>query len=151
MATGHFIGSLGRGLAAGLIGTAVMTAVQMIEMKARGRPASTTPAKAVEKTLAVEARDDAAEQRLSQLTHFAYGTAWGLARGLLGGLGVRAATATPVHLALVWGAALAMLPRLGLSSPVREWSKAEIAQDFAMHAVYAVATGAVFEWLEHRT
>ncbi len=147
---GHVAGSLGRGLVAGLIGTGVMTLAQTVEMKLRGREPSLAPAHAVEKTFGIEPRSEDAEQRLNQMTHFAYGSAWGLARALLGSAGVGAAAANSLHLLLVWGAALAMLPRLDLAPPVREWSKAEVAQDLGMHALYALATGAAYEWLERR-
>jgi hypothetical protein len=151
MRIGHFAGSLGRGLVAGLIGTGVMTIAQVLEMKMKNRGPSSAPAKAMEKVLEIEARGEDAEQRLSQLTHFAYGTSWGVARGLMGGLGMRAVPATSVHLLLVWGAALAMLPTLGLAPPVTKWSKAEVIEDLGLHAVYALATGAAFEWLEKRS
>lgn len=151
MPIGEVAATIGRGLVAGAIGTGVMTLAQMIQMKAHGRGPSTAPARAVEGTLGIEPRSDEAEQRLSQLTHFAYGTAWGLVRGLIGSAGARTAAANSLHLLLVWGAALAMLPRMGLAPPVREWSKVELVEDLGMHAVYAWATGAAYEWLERRS
>lgn len=151
MPIGNVAGSLGRGLVAGVVGTAVMTLAQMIEMRARGREASTAPARAVEKTLGIVPSSDEAERRLGLITHFAYGTAWGIARGLLGSAGVRKTAANSVHLLLVWGAALAMLPRMGLAPPVRQWSKTELADDLVLHAVYAFATGGAYEWLERRS
>ncbi len=151
MKIGHFVGTLGRGLAAGLIGTGVMTLAQMLEMKLSGRAPSDVPVKAVEKTLSIEVSEGRAEQRLGELTHFAYGTGWGLVRGAMSGAGMRGTTATSLHAILVWSAALVMLPRLGLASPVREWTKAQVAEDLGFHALYAVATGAAFEWLEKRS
>ncbi len=150
MTASNFVGSLGRGLAAGLFGTVVMTVAQMIEMRLEGRPPSLAPAKAVENTLSIRPKSERAEKRLNQLTHFAYGTSWGMVRGLLGTTKMRSSLATPIHLLLVWSAALVMLPRLGLAPPVREWSKTELAQDLGMHAIYAFATGAAFERLERR-
>jgi hypothetical protein len=128
-----------------------MTIAQVIEMKTKNRPASTAPAQAVEKILDIDVADEHAAQRLSQLTHFAYGSAWGLARGAMGALGMRAASANSVHLLLVWGAALAMLPSLGLAPPVTKWSRAQVVEDFGFHALYAIATGVTFEWLERRS
>jgi hypothetical protein len=151
MTIGNIVGSLGRGLAAGLVGTGVMTLVQTLTMKARHEEGSTTPAEAAETVLDVEPEDARAEQRLNQLTHFAYGTSWGLARGLLGGAGLRPSVANALHFAIVWTAGLAALPRLGLAPPVREWPGKQLVKDVAFHAVYAVATGAAFEWLERRS
>lgn len=150
MPLGNAIGALGRGLVAGAIGTAVMTLAQAVEMEARRRAPSTVPARAVEKTLGVRTRSEEAEMRLANVTHFAYGTAWGLVRGLVSTAGVRGAVADSLHLLLVWGAALAMLPRMGLAPPVREQRARELAIDLALHAVYAFATGAAFRWLERR-
>lgn len=150
MALAHIAGPLGRGLAAGLVGTAAMTLAQRLEMKLTGREASSAPADAVEEVFDIEPRSEAAEQRLSQLTHWAYGTGWGGVRGLLGGLGIAQRVATPVHLALVWGAAAAMLPRIGVAPPVRSWGAKKIASDVFFHGVYALATGLAFEWLDRR-
>lgn len=151
MSLGNLAGSVGRGMAAGLVGTGVMTLVQMIEMKLQDREASTAPADAFEKVMGVKPRSESAEQRLTQVVHFAYGTGWGAVRGLLGGAGLPAALATPAHLGMVWGAAAVMLPRLDIAPPVRAWGAKGIAKDVMHHAVYAVATGLAYEWLERRT
>jgi len=151
MALGNIAGSVGRGLAAGLVGTGVMTLVQMLEMKLKDREGSSAPADAVERVLDIEPRTDEAEDRLTQLSHFAYGTAWGGVRGLLGGMGVPGAVATPLHLGMVWGAAATMLPRLGIAPPVKEWGAEGIANDAMHHAVYAMATGVAYGWLERHT
>src|SRR3982751_4432655 len=87
---------IGRGLLSGLLGTAVMTVSSTLEMKLRKRAPSSTPAKAAQKLLGVEPRDERAAQRLSNLVHFAYGTAWGLARALLGVVGIRGRLAAPL-------------------------------------------------------
>lgn len=139
---------VGRGLVAGLAGTAVMTVIQMIEMKLAGNTPSETPAKAAEKVLDIESRSPRAEQRLSQLMHFAYGTGWGAVRAVLPRVTGRFATQS--HLLIVWGTGLTMLPVLGLSPPVLQWSNAQIRRDFVHHAVYAYATGLVYDWLDGR-
>lgn len=147
---GSLLRTVGKGLAAGLAGTAVMTVGQLIQMRLRHREPSTAPAEAMETLLGFDVEDPKSEQRLANAVHFAYGTAWGVPRALLARARVGSGAATSVHLALVWAAALAMLPRLGLAPPVREWGKEEIAEDLAMHAVYAWATGAALRWLERR-
>ncbi|MFW5924822.1 MAG: hypothetical protein ACOCV4_01585 [Myxococcota bacterium] len=140
--------SVGRGLAAGLAGTVVMTGVQWLEIELRGSSPSTAPAEAAEKVFEVEPSDPRAEERLSNLMHFAYGTAWGAVRGALQRLGMGGRAATHTHLMLVWGAGLAMLPALGLAPPVTRWSSRQVARDFLHHAVYAVTTGVVYDFLD---
>lgn len=150
--TGHRLGAVagafGKGLAAGLVGTAVMTLGQMIEMKVQDREPSTAPADAVKKILRIEPRDERAEQRLAQVVHFAYGTAWGGVRGLLGAAGLGRVGAPVAHFLAIWGAAAAMLPALDLAPPPTEWSKEQMATDALHHAVYAVATSATYAWLD---
>jgi hypothetical protein len=139
--------TIGRGLISGAAGTVAMTAVQTVEMKAQGRDPSTTPAEAVEKVLDVEPQGERAEQRLANLTHWAYGTAWGVPRAVLESLGLRGLWATALHFGMVWGTALMMLPGLDVAPPPRRWGKGELAKDALRHAVYAAAVGAVYGFL----
>ncbi|WP_433782821.1 hypothetical protein ACQPX6_23295 [Actinomycetospora sp. CA-101289] len=75
--------AVGRGLLAGLVGTAAMTVSSTLEMKIDDRGSSTTPAQAVAEVTGVRPADDTAQQRLNTLAHRGYDTAWGLARGAL--------------------------------------------------------------------
>ncbi|MFP5502868.1 MAG: hypothetical protein ACLGIN_10295, partial [Candidatus Sericytochromatia bacterium] len=136
---------LGIGLVAGLVGTAAITASQAIDMKIRHRKPSKTPAKAVERVLEVTPEDEQAEQKLGQMAHWDYGTAWGAFRGLLGTVGVVGAPATILHWAAIQGTAMVMLPRLKVAPPVKEWGAKEIALEGLHHAVYAIAAGAAFD------
>ncbi len=140
--------AVGRGLFAGVAGTAAITAATMIEMKIRDREQSSAPAEAVEKVLGVEPQSEKDERRVGTLAHWGYGTAWGAARGVLGALGARGATATGLHFAAVWGNALWMLPALRVAPPVPEWGRKEIAIDAFNHIVYAAATNVAYEALE---
>jgi hypothetical protein len=76
--------SVGKGLFAGGVGTAVMTISSTLEMKIRVRPGSSAPAEAAAKVLGVEPKGEAEEARFSNLVHWGYGTSWGAARGLIG-------------------------------------------------------------------
>lgn len=134
-------GGIGIGIMAGLVGTAVMTAAQMIEMQISGRKSSDTPYKAVQKTFGIEAQSEEDKELLNNVTHVAYGTTWGVPRGLMAAFGTKGATGTIPHFGAVWGTELGMLPAMGIVEPVTTWKPKAIAEDAMFHAVYAIATG----------
>jgi hypothetical protein len=140
-------GEAGVGVAAGLAGTAAMTASTMIEMRLRGRSASTAPAQAASKILGAKPEGEKQEKRLSNLTHWAYGTGWGAVRGLFGCFGLPAPAASAAHLATVWGAEQVVFPTLKLGPPIPKWGAKETAVDLLHHLVYETATSATYELL----
>jgi len=136
------------GLAAGLAGTAAMTLSSTVEMKIRGRPASSAPVQAASKVLGVQPVGQAEARRFGALVHWAYGTGWGAVRGVLASAGLPGVTATAAHLGLLWATEQLTLPMLGAApSPARQ-----SAQDLAVGAwhdlVYAGTTAVVYEWLD---
>ena len=138
--------AIGDGLVAGFVGTAAMTVSSTIEARLRHRAASTAPARATAKALGIRAFDsDLAQARFNDLSHWGYGTGWGVVRGILGAAGVPAATATAAHGAAVWGSAAVSLPALDVAPPFVFWGREEVAIDVLHHMVYAVATGAAYE------
>ncbi|MEA2187337.1 MAG: hypothetical protein QOK16_2348 [Solirubrobacteraceae bacterium] len=140
--------TIGRGLVAGFAGTAAMTVSSTLEMKLRGRAASTAPADATAKVLGIERfREDAAKARFSNLVHWGYGSAWGVVHGLLRLAGLPPAKATAAHLAAVWGNEAVMLPVLGVAPPFWTWGVEEVAIDVWHHVVYATATAVAYEQL----
>jgi hypothetical protein len=151
MSLASIAASLGKGLFAGLVGTAAMTVSSTAEMKVRGRIESSAPADAVAKVLGIEKfTSDAATERFGNLVHWGYGTGWGAVRGLLAVTGLGPGLATAAHYAAVWSAELAMLPALKVAPPVTQWGAQEIAIDAWHHAVYATATGLAYGWLDRR-
>lgn len=138
---------LGIGLVAGLVGTAAITASQMLDMRIRGRKVSNTPSKAAQKVLGIVPINEEADTRLSTLTHWAYGTGWGTFRSLLAIAGVRDPAATVVHAAAIEGTALVMLPNLHVAPPVKEWGAQEIGIEMVHHAIYATAAGLTYDLL----
>jgi hypothetical protein len=140
--------AVGKGLVAGFIGTAAMTVSSTVEAKLRGRAPSSAPARATAKVLGIaEFEDDVAKARFNDLSHWGFGTGWGVVRGLLSESGLPAATATAVHGAAVYGNSQVMLPALEIAPPSVFWPKQEIAIDAFHHAVYAIATGIAYEAL----
>lgn len=148
MKLGDVAAAVGKGLFAGVVGTVAMTASSTIEMKLRGRPASSAPAAAASKVLGVEPKSQSGEARFSSIVHWGYGTSWGAVRGLIGAAGLRGLRANATHLGAVWGAEQAMLPALGVAPPFWEWGAKEVASDAFHHLVYASATGAAYALLD---
>ncbi|CAN5857918.1 hypothetical protein BH23ACT8_BH23ACT8_21280 [soil metagenome] len=120
MRTGDLAAALGKGLVAGLVGTAAMTASSTIEARLRGREGSSAPADATAKLLGIDFLDGDSKARFSTLVHWGYGTAWGGFRGLLAGLGLSLPVGGAVHFGAVWGGELVTLPSLGVAP---RWSK----------------------------
>ena len=141
--------TIGKGLFAGLAGTAAMTVSSTVEAKIRRRAFSTAPADAAAKVLGIrEFTDDAARSRFSNLVHWGYGTGWGVTRGLLRFSGLSPARATATHLAALWTSEQVMLPALAVAPPVTMWGREEIAIDGFHHVVYAFSAGIAYDLLE---
>lgn len=145
---GRCAAAVGKGLLAGLAGTAAMTLAQTLEMKINGREGSDMPAEAVTKTLGIRFADDESEERAAQAIHWLYGSALGGLRGLLDAAGLGNVTGTGAHFLLVWGGEAVTLPALGLMDPPTEQEPEQLATDAGFHALYALTTGAVYAWLD---
>jgi len=141
--------SIGKGLLAGFVGTAAMTVSSTLEARIRHRAASSAPARATAKVLGIkEFEDDIAAARFSDLSHWGYGTGWGVVRGLLGATGMSPKAATAAHGAAVWGSAQVVLPALEVAPPFIFWGKKELAIDVFHHTVYAAATGLAYKLID---
>jgi hypothetical protein len=141
--------SIGKGLVAGFVGTAAMTASSTLEARLRRRAASSAPARATQKVLGIKEFDGPiAAARFNDLSHWGYGTMWGVVRGLFGTTGLSPRAASAAHGAAVWGSALVTLPALEVAPPFVFWGKKEVAIDVLHHAVYTAATGLAYAWLD---
>ena len=141
--------SIGKGLVAGLLGTVAMTVSSSVEARLRGRAASSAPARATAKVLGIKEFDGPlAQARFNDISHWGYGTGWGVVRGLLAVAGLRPRAATAAHGAAIYGAAQVTLPALEIAPPVVFWAKEEIAIDVFHHAVYAAATGLAYSLID---
>jgi hypothetical protein len=147
---GDVAAAVGKGLFAGAAGTVAMTVSSTIEMKLRGRPPSSAPARAAAKLLGIQPVDKRAEARFSNIVHWGYGTAWGGVRGLLAAAGLSGPAATAAHLAAVWGTEQVMLPALDVAPPLTEWGAEEVAIDAFHHLVYVGATGVAYSLLDQK-
>jgi hypothetical protein len=150
-AAGTIASSIGKGLVAGVAGTAAMTISSSLEARIRHRAASSAPARATAKILGIkEFEDDIAAARFNDLSHWGYGTMWGVVRGLLAATGLSPKAATAAHGAAVWGSAAVTLPALEVAPPFVFWGRKEVAIDLWHHAVYATATGIAYRLIDER-
>ena len=140
-------GAVGRGMIAGVAGTAVMTAFQkLVEMPLTGRADSYAPASFAEKVLPLRPSSDAGRKRLNYVTHFALGTMWGSAFGVAGHAGLRGQKAVAVVFGTVYTADVLLNTALGLYKPT-SWTKQDMLIDVGEKLIQAEATGAVFDRL----
>ncbi len=143
-------GSIGRGVAAGLAGSVVMTAFQrFVEMPLSGRAESYQPAELVEKISGARPGEPN-RRRLNYAAHFGVGAAWGAAHGVAARAGGGATRTVAAVFGVLWPADVTSMSLLGLGEPPWRWSRRELAVDVADKLVLAVATGAAYEALSRR-
>jgi len=147
-ALGELAGAIGKGLLAGLAGTAAITLSQMIEMKITKREPSNAPVKVASQVTGAAPADDSQKEKLNNEIHYAYGTSWGIVRGILGLAGLKGVPATLVHFGAIWATELVMLPKYDAAPPVNEQEPKSVAIDALHHAVYAVAAGLAYDALD---
>jgi hypothetical protein len=134
--------NVGLGLAAGLIGTLVMTLGQEVEMALTDRPPSKMPAEGAEKAIGIDVSDEGREQTFSSIVHFGYGTVLGAGLAALDDVPEPART-----LAYFLGAqavGMGLLQALDLEGKPTEWDAPSAAIDVGHHLVYAIATGLAY-------
>ncbi|MGI5418318.1 hypothetical protein [Actinomadura luteofluorescens] len=143
-----------RGLTAGAAGTTALNMVTYLDMAVRGRPASSTPEKSVEKLADVVGfalgEGEEAENRkagLGPLLGFGTGLGAGLLYGLLAGRRRFPRLAgTAVLTGLAMAGSTAPMTVLGLTDP-REWSASDWASDVVPHLAYGAVAALVYEAL----
>ena len=148
MKLGEIAASVGKGLFAGVAGTAAMTVSSTLEMKIRDRQASNAPAEAAGKVLGIEPTGESEQARFSNLVHWGYGTSWGAVRGLIDAAGLVGKEAAAAHFLALRGSEQVMLPALGVAPPFWQWGAKEVAIDAFHHLVYAGATGVAYVALD---
>lgn len=140
--------AIGNGLLAGVAATAAITISQMIEMSITKRQPSEAPVKVVSETIGAKPTHEEDKGKLSQEIHWAYGTAWGVSRGIIGLTGLKGLPAALVHFATVWGTSLVMLPHYDASKPVNKREPKELTIDALHHIVYALTATVVYDALD---
>jgi hypothetical protein len=143
-----------RGAAAGAAGTTALNIVTWADMALRGRPASTTPERTVEKLastahLPIPGDGDTRQNRvqgLGALTGLAAGVGVGALVGLIRALGFRSHPV--VGTALITAGVLAStngpMTALGITDP-RNWSTTDWASDIVPHLAYGAVVKATMD------
>jgi hypothetical protein len=163
-------GELGRGLLAGMFGTLAITIASTIDQLAteiaharkEKRPphlelekAIVSPwsfsADVVGKVFGITAKDAEHQRQLSIMAHWGYGSMWGASLAALRALGLRGVPAIGAVLGGQLGAEMFVMPTFGLFSPPTKWGRRALVSSAYQHAIYAVAAGIAFEWLQGRT
>jgi len=147
-ALGELGSAIGKGLLAGLAATAAITLSQMIEMKITKREPSDAPVKVASETVGAKPVNEEQKEQMSQELHWAYGTSWGVARGIIGLTGLKGIPAALVHFGAIWGSSMIMLPKYNAAPPVYKQDPKAIAIDGFHHAVYALTAGLVYDALD---
>lgn len=165
------LGAVVRGLAAGVIGTAVMTAWQELSMKLQSsgedgggdeNPAAgqqqdpweqaSAPAKVARKMLEGVFDHKVPPEKIGLLTntmHWGYGTSWGALYGLIQGT----SPGPPLRRGLlfaggVWAMSYVMLVPMGLYQPPWEYPPKEVAMDVSFHMAYGAGVGAGYAFVD---
>ncbi len=159
--------ALARGLVAGLVGTAAMTAYQELVSKVRssgskgsggaseeerGWEEAPTPARAGRRFLAGVFEREPTKEKIPLLTdvvHWGYGTAWGVVYGLVKeSLAVRSLPAGLAFGAGVWATSYVLLPAMKLYKPPWEYSPKTLSADLSYHLVYGAGVSVAYRALD---
>lgn len=165
------LGAVGRGLAAGLLGTAAMTGWQLLAAKLQSSGAdadgssapsseaavdpweqASAPAKLAKRVLeGVFLVDEVQASKIGLLTevmHWGYGTAWGAAYGILAGTAGRSTVRGGLAFGLgVWTSSYVELVPLGLYEPPWKYPPKVIGLDVSYHLVYGTGTAVAYRLL----
>ena len=136
-----------RGLAAGLIGVAAMTAAEKLEQKVTHRPNSFVPAHTLERLSARAHRPDEQRQWMNWGMHWGQGIALGVARGLMASRGFRGPVGSFMFMNLRLLNDQTLENATGVGAPPWTWPVDEQAIDLLHKGIYAFATGAVADRL----
>ena len=139
--------ALGRGLIAGLAGTAVMTAFQeLVEMPLTRRRDSYAPADLVEAATPLHPTTAAGRTRLNWAAHFGFGGAWGLAYGVAARAGLHGQRAVHTLFAVLYPTDVLVATALGVFHP-RRWTALDWVVDAGNKYVALQATAQVHDRL----
>jgi hypothetical protein len=140
-------GAAVRGLAAGLAGTAAMTAAEKLEQLATRRPNSYVPAHTLERLLGLPRKPDEERLWLNWAMHWGQGILLGAVRGLMAERGLRGPVGSFLFTNLRLLNDQTLENATGVGAPPWTWPVDEQAIDLLHKAIYAFVTGAVADRL----
>ena len=132
---------------AGLVGTAVMTAVEKAEQQVTRRPNSYVPARALLTLLGRHPGDDDKPQVWAHAMHWSTGALLGALSGVWAAIGLRGPRAHLAHTVVRLAFDQTVENGTGVGAPPRTWPVVEQAVDVGHKAVYSFATCLVAERL----
>ena len=134
-----------KGMAAGAIGTAAMTASQAVEMKLTGREGSDVPGQVAQGLAGTEVSDPQAKAAISLGTHWAHGIVGGGLRGAIGIAGARGPAAAALLFAGLWTTDVTLYRALGIADSPWRWSRDALATDLFHKGLYSAVTSAAYD------
>jgi hypothetical protein len=147
------LGAVVRGLAGGLVGTALMTAYQALVQRDEGgephrwadAPAPAQLGKRFADAFGIRVTLDDVP-RLTNAVHWGYGIGWGAVYGVVAGSVEAPGAALGAALgSAVWGSSYATLVPLGIYEPPWLYPARELALDLSYHLVYGLGVAAGFQ------
>jgi hypothetical protein len=163
------LGAIGRGLVAGAIGTAAMTAWQELAAKLQGSaeegdgaeasaaapkdpwedaPAPAKVAKRVAEGVFEKQIPPEEVGLVSEAMHWGYGTSWGAVYGVLAGTVGRSTPRGGLAFGTaVWASSYAQLVPMGLYEPPWKYSPKVLGLDLSYHLVYGAAVATAYRLL----
>jgi hypothetical protein len=138
-----------KGMAAGLVGVAAMTAMEKVEQRFTGRPNSYVPARTLAH-LARLRRPSTDRLGRNHLMHWGTGILVGGIRGAMAERGLRGARASGLHTIIRLSTDQILENATGVGSPPWTWPRRELAIDVGHKAVYSFTTGWVADRLVTR-
>ncbi len=144
---------IGVGVFAGFVGTVAMTIAQGAEYVLTDAQPSSSPASVVDTIKRKAGRGGLKRRHLpvaNQAMHWLYGTSWGIPYGVVAGhTKVAPEVSGPIFGLLVWGAALAHEPALGLADVPWKRSRQSLGSEAFFHLVYGIGAGAAVRALRN--
>ena len=143
----RLLAAAGRGVVAGLVGTAVMTAAEKAEQRVTHRPNSYVPARALLTLVGRHPGDDDKPQVWAHAMHWSTGALLGALSGVWAAVGLRGPRAHLAHTVVRLAFDQTVENGTGVGAPPRTWPWMEQAVDAGHKAVYSFTTGFVAEHL----
>ena len=143
----------GRGLIAGLVGTATMTIAQGAEFVLTGAQPSDAPATVADRasrTLGLGRIKRRDKPKANQGMHWLYGTSWGVPYDIFAANSrLRPELTGPAFGLIVWLVALGQQPAVGVAEPPWKRSLQSLGSEALFHVVYGIGAGAALRMLRN--